>query len=652
MRIIRVLLAASACILMIEAPSFSLPGWVEDVVYDPQKWTAPREATAVVLYNVTDVEISSKGSAKSKVRIAYKILSSAGEDFGTMSQKIYPFLEVKDLKGWTVKIDGSSKPLPTENIVTVGLQESAGYYDDSQMVIATLPGLEPDVIVAFEYTVEEKGWTTSHQSFTFQIQQPVKFARYSVKIPKNWKLIQANWRTEDLDFEQQENRYVWTANDLPYQPEEPLAPPWFYLSRRIALACFDPNNERGTHFADWPSVARWCADVYDEPALANDEVISQSRRLTAGATTFEERLRAIAAFSQDDIRYVAIEIGKGRWKPRPAAATLLNRYGDCKDKTTLMRALLEALDIRSAPVLASVSYPVDSRLPSPFQFDHCIIAIPIEGEELSPRLQKAVVDDWLFFDPTEQRARIGELPWSLQGGRMLLGTRTDSVLLRLPYPNPGDYRRVYHAKARIDEYGSFTADVRITDTGGWASRSRFEQKVTPEKKQIEKWRATMAKTVPDVELTDYQAGEAEDSVWVSFTIRGHRYVQETGDLSFLHPDLFHAGEPSQLTADEREFPVWFGPPKEIESAVSWYLPDSWIAEADTAAILSDCRAASIFSRLTQSDSTVHIVTRYMQNGELVWPEEYESARRFSRDLSSVRGQVVLIRKEQGQEDHE
>jgi hypothetical protein len=52
-----------------------------------------------------------------------------------------------------------------------------------------------------------------------------------------------------------------------------------------------------------------------------------------------DALRAIARFTQRDVRYVAIEIGIGGFQPHAAGEVFSNRFGDCKDKANLLRAM-------------------------------------------------------------------------------------------------------------------------------------------------------------------------------------------------------------------------------------------------------------------------------------------------------------------------
>jgi transglutaminase-like putative cysteine protease len=58
-------------------------------------------------------------------------------------------------------------------------------------------------------------------------------------------------------------------------------------------------------------------------------------------------MRAIAQFVQRDIRYVAIELGIGGWQAHPAADIFTHKYGDCKDKVTLMSSMLSEIGIES-----------------------------------------------------------------------------------------------------------------------------------------------------------------------------------------------------------------------------------------------------------------------------------------------------------------
>ena len=629
-------------LILIMLPCFPQPNWVKTLAQSSKEITVHKDASAILLHNVGEAKFSKSGKVKTHYQKAYKILSSDGEQFGAISLPTSPFLEIKKLKGWAIHPDGSVQELSKSDIAKVGLQESTGYYDDAFTIVAVLPNVETGVLVAFEWMAIEEGWTSLYQNFLFQVQQPVLYARYSVEIPDQWQLWKAEWFKDEIQHDQQNNTYTWTARDLAYQPEEPLSPSWYYLSQRIAVSCYNPAKTGTKNFSDWPAVSNWFANLYTEPAIPNTSVISEAAKLTAGLPTFEEKLKAIAMFSQRDIRYVAVEIGKERWQPRSADVTLHNRYGDCKDKTTLMRAMLQAAEIPSVPVLASVNYPVDPRLPTPFQFDHCIIAVPMEDAP-PENFKNAVVDGWLFFDPTDPATPIGELPWGLQGSRVLLGADKDTTLYRLPYPAAKDFRRIYTADAILGKNGALTADVKITDFGSAAGYLRYLNRSTTIKEQIEDWRSFMAETLPGVTLRNFQTVEERDSIWTTFTIESQRAVQKVGGYYLLRPDIFNKPESPKLTADERHHPIWFGGPRQTETRVKWQFPENWIAEVETGKMESECKAASVYCQISISENTLTVYSRQQQNGKLLKPEDYVEAKAFCETISKISNQAALFK---------
>ncbi len=644
MKTLKYLLFIFAMVVFAGNSLYSQPGWVKNAILNGEKITPDKKADALILHDVVAVNISNSSNATTQYQKAYKILSGNGAKFGLLSVPIYPFLKIKELKGWSIKSDGKCTTLSKENIMTLSTEKSAGYYDDSHIVVASLSGVTAGDVVAFELTTEEKGWTSLTQSHVFQEQQPVLYSKFSIRIPANWELIKAEWHTENINFEQQENDYIWTATQLPFQPDEPLAPSWHFLSRRLSVTCYHAQKSQENQFANWDSVANWCARVYAGPASFDHEIRAVVDKILSGKTGLEERIQAIANFCQTEIRYVAVEIDKGRWQPRPATKTLFNRFGDCKDKTTLMRAMLSAIDIPSVPVLANVTYPVDPRLPTPFQFNHCIIAIPITNKEILPRFQNAVVDNWLFFDPTDPITQIGELPWVLQGDRVLIGVPRDTILYRLPYPEPQDFRRVYFADAQLNSDLSFSASVTITDYNSWATLSRHLYQNVPVNKQIEDWRETILKIIPNSPLTNLQTVATGDSTWVAFEIQGKNYVQKMSDLYLFRLDLFNTSEAPLLTADKRQHPIWLGSPKQVEVMIKWKLPARWSVEMDSTVKRSNYEFGGLDSKIAITGNNLNFAMSQRQNGRLIWPADYFKVREYCKDLSSLKGRAVLLKR--------
>ena len=385
-------------ILLMQIGLHSQPDWVQKIFHQeiqPQK----TEAAVLVLHQSQKVEVFDNKTAIKTIRQAYKILNVDGLEYATISLPISAKIEVTDLDGWWQNAEGEIFDLTDEDIIEIGFQQSAAYQDEYSNIFADFPEAIPGDLIAFEVVIEENDWTSLFQTYTFQIQQPVLYTSFEISIPLGWEIMQAEWNLDEIKYTKRENGYFWESHNLKYRKSEPLQPPWDYLEKKISLVVFNPDERSPTKFSSWENVANWCANIFKEPALPSDEIKEMTKTVIAEAKTFEDKINSIANYVQNGIRYVAIEIGKERWHPRAAQITYQNRYGDCKDMSTLMRAMLSSLNIKTVPVILNTATYVDWRIPTPFQFNHCIIGISMEGLKSSPNFQNAVVEDWLFFDP-------------------------------------------------------------------------------------------------------------------------------------------------------------------------------------------------------------------------------------------------------------
>jgi hypothetical protein len=87
-------------------------------------------------------------------------------------------------------------------------------------------------------------------------------------------------------------------------------------------------------------------------------------------------------FVQDEIRYLGFEDGLGSHKPTDPEVVFQRRFGDCKDKTLLLQALIQLMGIPSKPVLvhSKIGRRLPEFLPTPHVFNHVILRIDIENK--------------------------------------------------------------------------------------------------------------------------------------------------------------------------------------------------------------------------------------------------------------------------------
>jgi hypothetical protein len=136
----------------------------------------------------------------------------------------------------------------------------------------------------------------------------------------------------------------------------------------------------------WNDIGIWYAGLTSGSRDATPAIKQKVAELTAGISDPVGRMKALTSYMQRQVRYVAIEIGTGGYQPHPAAAVFDHQYGDCKDKATLLSAMLHEIGIESYYVLIDVERGiVNPDFPST-RFNHAILAIRLPENVTNPSL--------------------------------------------------------------------------------------------------------------------------------------------------------------------------------------------------------------------------------------------------------------------------
>ncbi len=213
-----------------------------------------------------------------------------------------------------------------------------------------------------------------------------------------------------------------------------------------------PDVQMST-FADWQQVGQWYAQLQGERVVVGDSIRKKAAELTHGEASPTEKTRSLYDFVARNIRYVSLSFGVGRLQPHAASEVLQNGYGDCKDKHTLLQALLRAEGIQSYPVLISSYRDLDPDVPSPAQFNHEITAVQL-GSELT----------WL--DTTAEVAPYGLILYQLRNKQALLAADgKEAGLRRTPAVSPVKNQFSIMLDGKFTETGAFDVGVEILARG-------------------------------------------------------------------------------------------------------------------------------------------------------------------------------------------
>jgi hypothetical protein len=162
------------------------------------------------------------------------------------------------------------------------------------------------------------------------------------------------------------------------------------VEHTFAIDRFEPAKERSflptrfkhkliqvSTFESWDDVASFLTPLFNtarqiEPG---SPVATLADKIAAEHHDPRARMLAALRLAQDNVRYVALLLGDGDYKPMTANEVWAQRYGDCKGKTVFLLALLDRLGIRAEPVLASMNYDdgFEQRIPTLAMFDHVFV---------------------------------------------------------------------------------------------------------------------------------------------------------------------------------------------------------------------------------------------------------------------------------------
>lgn len=208
-----------------------------------------------------------------------------------------------------------------------------------------------------------------------------------------------------------------------------------------------------TTFRTWEDVGRWYAGLERDRETVTAAVQAIADSLVRGRTSLQDSVAAVYDFVAREVRYVSLSFGVGRYQPHAASEVLANQYGDCKDKHTLLAALLRALGIPSAPALVASDRDVDTTTPSPGQFDHVITLVTARQDTL-----------WLDATPGVSPFRFLLSPLR---GKWALAAPLDATprLLRTPDEPPFAQFQRLSVEGRLSDAGRLTASYRQTLRG-------------------------------------------------------------------------------------------------------------------------------------------------------------------------------------------
>ncbi len=134
-----------------------------------------------------------------------------------------------------------------------------------------------------------------------------------------------------------------------------------------------------TTFPSWEAVGTWYQGLIAGRDAVTPALQAKADELTLGSKTDEEKVRRLYEYVALHNHYIGVDFGLGRYQPHTAMEVFTDQYGDCKDKHTLLAALLRAKGFRPSAVLIGVGIEMNEKVPMPGAFNHVITEVEVNG---------------------------------------------------------------------------------------------------------------------------------------------------------------------------------------------------------------------------------------------------------------------------------
>jgi transglutaminase-like putative cysteine protease len=453
----------------------------------------PPEPSDLALADVRVQELLSSGLDRVHVQQIYFMGSDAAVDAHRISSIRYSpsTEELKVVRARVWKQDGAV--LEAQDLGDRELSDNyVSMYYDMRSHQLRFAGLEKGDVIELEYSLTPTQRSSTSNGYfgelvLFAGRGPAQLKRYVLIAPAAQQIfVHAEKIAPAIVSARNSSQvFVWEARSVAALPREPRSPGITEISPYVHVSTV----------GDWKQLGAWYADLVRPQFALDPPLESELARVVKGARNEREKIAAIQEFVLRSTHYVALEFGIYSYKPYPVAQIYARRFGDCKDKASLMIALLRAAGIEAEIALVRTRSlgDVASGPASIALFNHAIVFIPKYE---------------LWLDGTAEYAG-RELPLDDQGALALTVSLSGSAQLRhVPMSHAADNYTRHMIRASLSPQGEIQFSGSSITRGEDAPGLRHDLAVRSQ--QLDMFRRELAEVFPTVQVDRVAVHGAEE----------------------------------------------------------------------------------------------------------------------------------------------
>lgn len=590
------------------------PDWAVTVAKTPTPADA-KNARAVLLSDEYLITVDDQNRAVERERWATRILAPEGRHYAKCIVEYDTDAKLDYFRSWTITSDGRQFQAMDADFKDVGDSGDVAMQSTDRFRVLTPPGADPGAVVACESERHLEPYLHS-EDWAIQLPIPVVDESLELALPAGGHFA-VSWSryAPEKPAESPDGHLRWEIRNMPALDLENVraAPAWDALAARMSVKWGDAavNGVAG----QWRQIGEWMDQLEAHRADPTPVIAAKAQALAAGAPDLYTKLSRITSYVQNNIRYFIVIKGIGGYQSHFAADIYRNGYGDCKDKTTLLIAMLQAVGVHAHYLLVDSDRGViDPDAPSIYA-NHMITAIELPPGENDPRLVARVKTadgkQLLIVDPTDEETPLGLIRGELQGAYGDLADGPASGVIQLPVSAPDSAELSRKGSFVLAADGSLTGGVTYTFTGGDAAGQRESLKEQDAKQVRRNWEESLDAALPGLTLNQFQfhtPAELNEPLALNLQLSVANYGRQAGALLLVRPRVLGSDArdvPGVMDGDARKYPIEMGHPGIWRDSYDIKLPSGYAVDETPQPVKVDLPFASYSSTVAARGDVLH-----------------------------------------------
>ncbi|QSQ20011.1 DUF3857 domain-containing protein [Pyxidicoccus parkwayensis] len=523
---------------------------------------------AVYLADSNYVRVQKSGLSSRLTQMVVKVLNARGVD----SFRMFPITyspdrqEVRILKARVVKADGSVVESYGENDRNIN-EPWTGMYYDARAKVLTFPSLAAGDTLELTYRLDDSAQDNLLSDYWGDVESvqgvypKVRF-QYLVDMPKERPLY---WNKSKLAGIQSAQEtvdggrvlYRWNAKHVSKVVPEPGMPGWAEVAQNLHVSTYQT----------WDQVGRYWWGLVRDQLQPNAELRQTVDQVLQGVDRKDDLavIRAIYSFVVTNTRYVALEFGIHGYKPYRVDRVLARRFGDCKDKASLIHAMLRVAGVDSRLVLLRMRNlgAIGEEPASLAAFNHAIAYVPKYD---------------LYLDGTAEFHGAKELPSADRVANVLVvDPNGKSTFLTTPEAKAEENATRLTLDVALSANGA--AQVTGASTVAGESAPDYRRAYRPEATRKSTFERAWAQSFPGLTVQEVKLSDTtklDDDVALDFKMNIPRYAEVLPNgMRFLPFGTGRTYQQAYASLAERRFDLVMQGPWLNSFTLRYALPSGW-----------------------------------------------------------------------------